>query len=216
MLNNDSFPKGGFTTYLRQQYSPVPESEEERIMEAVIELLDKSQGPFDSTVSFLEQAARMIHRRFEFSRIAIGLKDRTDDLFRYKVFIGFTGSAEQAHRKMAYTQKDMLDDVKFPALKLSRTTEFLRESQAEGERELYNRPSELGKERRDKKEFKEGDYFDIFMYGDKHEMIGWFELSRTKNDLLPPRRTIKWLELIAKIVARVIWDREYSPRNQPR
>lgn len=212
-MQNTDFPKNSFAAHIRQLYSPVPENEDERIMVAIIELLDKTQGQFDSTTSFLDLVAKMIHRRFEFTRVSIGLKDRSDGMFRYKVVIGFTGSAEQAHKKRVYSLNDMMDDIKFPALKLGRHTEFLMESQANGERELCNRPSELGKDRSSFDQLKEGELFDVFMYGDKHELIGWLELSGTKKDMLPTRKTIKWIELIAKIVSRVVWERDYTHRS---
>ncbi|HJX04209.1 MAG TPA: hypothetical protein VJ489_00155 [Thermoplasmata archaeon] len=55
--------------------------------------------------------------------------------------------------------------------------------------------------------FHEGDYIDVFMYSPSKELVGWFELASPLTRKLPPRMTIRWLELLATICGDIVVEK---------
>jgi len=198
-----------FAKHIRRIYSKVPENEIERIIDAINDLFTKTQESRYSIEPFLTDIAKIISRRFGFQKVAIGLKD-PDGMFRLKGFVGFTRSAEEAQRKIPYTYDEMVGQNSWPGIEIGKQCEFTMERVSEEERKTYNRPSLLGKGRTSLEEFREGDCIEIYMcMGSREETIGWIELYNSKDAKLPDRFTIKWIELIASILGRIIWERHY-------
>jgi hypothetical protein len=77
------------------------------------------------------------------------------------------------------------------------------------EQKAFNRPALLNKPRMALDEFLEGDYIDIYMYGDGDELIGWVELAGPKNGKIPDGERLMWLELAVAIISRIVWERMY-------
>jgi len=50
----------------------------------------------------------------------------------------------------------------------------------------------------------EGDYLDVLVFGKKGEIAGWLEISGTRTGELPDIQTIRWMELISKIIGTAI------------
>lgn len=197
---------------LRDRYSPIPRDQDEKVIDGIQKLLATARNPTFTVQSFLIESGRLIHRLFDFKEIAIGLKSKRDGLFRYEVLIGFSGDAEKARRRLAYTSEEMVDSEKYPGgVKVCKTTEFLLveyQPYRAGEEDTFNRPNRLAKERSSADEIVEGDYIDIYLYGRNEEIMGWIELAGTRSGKMPPRSAIKWMELIASVMALVICDRE--------
>lgn len=205
-MTEEEISMGDLARFLRKKYVKVPENETERIIDSIEELISKYRGTKNSIIALLEETAEMICRRFEFQEVAIGLKD-PDGLFRFKVFVGFTKAAEEAQRGIEYTYEMMTQKGRWGEIQIGKHSEFTIEV-VEEEIETYNRPSLLAESRTSFEQFLEGDIVEVFMYyGDKTELIGWIELSKTQDGEWPSRATIKWLELIASIIARIMWER---------
>jgi hypothetical protein len=197
-----------FVKLLMERYQSCGEATgDHRIIDAIEDLVSKRQK--DSIGTFLLDAAMMIGRIFEFKEIAFGLKDPTDDRFKYAVTIGNLPATQEALRKIHYTIEDMKDNVNYKAVKLGRISEYVIDS-PEQELRTFNRPALVHKKRSSLDEFLEGDYIDIYMYGNADEMIGWLEISGPKSGKIPDACTIRWLELIVSIVGRTVWERIYS------
>lgn len=59
----------------------------------------------------------------------------------------------------------------------------------------------------------EGDYFCVYFFGvSKDDILGWLEHSRTRDGRMPGRESFKWLELMASLVGRIVYERELSKR----
>jgi hypothetical protein len=199
---------------LRDRYSPIPRDENEKVMDAIQKLMLIARDPTLPLKSFLDETGRLIHRLFDFREIAIGMRSKNDNLFRYEVLIGFNSEAERARKKLTYTHEDMLDSKKYPnGLKITKKTEFMMVEllpYKQGEEETYNRPLMLKKERTAPDDFIEGDYIQIYFYGIKDDYLGWIELSGPKSGKIPPRSTIKWIEFIAQIIGTIVYEREFT------
>jgi hypothetical protein len=199
---------------IRGRYSPIPRDENEKVMDGTQKLMLIARDPTLPLKIFLDEAGRLIHRLFDFREIAIGMKSKSDNLFRYEVLIGFSGEAERARKKLTYTDDDMLDSKKYPnGIVITKKTEFMLvelHPYKPGEEDTYNRPNLLAKQRSSIEDFIEGDYIIIYFFGRKGEVMGWVELSGTRSGKMPSRSTMRWLELISSIIASVICERDPS------
>lgn len=199
---------------IRGRYSPIPRDENEKVMDGTEKLMLIARDPTLPLKIFLDEAGRLIHRLFDFREIAIGMKSKSDNLFRYEVLIGFSGEAERARKKLTYTDDDMLDSKKYPnGIVITKKTEFMLvelHPYKPGEEDTYNRPNLLAKQRSSIEDFIEGDYIIIYFFGRKGEVMGWVELSGTRSGKMPSRSTMRWLELISSIIASVICERDPS------
>lgn len=197
---------------LRDRYSPIPRDENEKIMEGIQKLLVIARDPVLPLQAFLDETVKLIHRLFDFKEVAIGTKSKSDNLFRYNAFIGTSGDAQKAGRKLAYTYEEMTDSNKYPGgVRITKKTEFMLVELhpfKPGEEDTFNRPSLLKKDRPSIEDIAEGDYIDIYFFGRKDEVIGWIELAGTRTGKMPSRSTIRWLELISSILASVISERD--------
>jgi len=149
----------------------------------------------------------MIYRVFNFREVGIAIKSEKDGLYRYVSLHGFTKKAEEAQRRVAYTYEELWDTDKYPAIKLSRLSEFNIEdgTTLEGDELLaYNRPSLLPKERKSFDESLESDYFTVDILGYEEELLGWMEIGDPRSGKLPERSTIKWIELICLTLGFII------------
>ena len=156
--------------------------------------------------TILTDAAKLIHRNFEFQYVSIAMKDPTDEKFRYVVALGLIPSAEAAYKEIRYSHADLFDESVFPSTKVSTYTHFYMSEDAPykpGEEKSYNRPNQLSVERANPDDMLEGDYIDVFMQGYLREVTGYFELAGTRSEKLPSKVTIRWMELIASLLSAI-------------
>jgi len=206
-----------YKTLIERGYAPIPRDQLEKIIEGIFGIIETSNDRRNSLKSILEQVAKTIFRLFEFDEIGIGLKSRRDGLYRYEVLFGYRGVIVDDFKKIAYTYDDMVSYDKFPFIKTGKYSDLNPvEGLPDEEKHLFNRPFELQEKRDLPDEFHEGDYIDFWMYGYNKEIIGWFELSSPRNRKLPPRATIRWIELIANICSSIVqrkWAEEDSGKR---
>lgn len=193
-----------------ERYSTGQVSIDEHLVGALIDFLQRARSPGHSSSVIILECGKLIHRFFEFREVAIAMRDR-DGLFRYKVCIGFRDEAEAERMKIAYTEFDLTDQDTFPGVSVSKGTFFqLIENKPfkDGEEGTFNRPSLLGAERKNQNDLIEGDYIDTYIRDANKNPLGWIELSTTRDGKLPSRISIKWIELIAKMIATIMIERE--------
>lgn len=196
-----------------KKYARNPENQDERIMDSLIDLISSSgQWRRTSLHSFLEKVAMIMQRQMNFREVSIALKDRFDGKFRYQLISGYSKEATDSQMKFEYTEEDVLDYIKYPAIKLGRNLIDLCSGLLDQQEELatYTAPSLLKKPRESMDNMAEADYFHAYLYAENRELIGFMEFSKTKDGKFPPRMTIKWIELFCAIVAEIIWEKEYS------
>lgn len=204
------------TRYVIGKYAARTDSEDELIMTEMIRFLDRSKAPTQQLDAFLQDLARIVHRLFDFKEVCIGIQDPSDGMFRLRICLGFRGAAQEVRKRTAYSPQELMDEKLYPSTQIGRRTRFyLSENQPfkDSEREAFNRPSLLGKERESIDLMVEGDYIDIFMLDHRMQIIGWLELSNPVNGRWPDKKTIRWLELFVSIAAAVISQRMGARRG---
>lgn len=190
---------------INKRYSAFPQDEWERIADGFHKIMNIGNKP-DVPIQYLsDQVARTIYRLLEFKEIGIVFKSEKDGLFRYITLLGYRKEAEIANRKLVYSDDDFINEDKFPHAKMGRSSEFhvAEYIHREGEdiARAYNRPIELSVQRKSADDFLEGDYIDVDIRGNNNELLGWIELSNTKDKKLPTRSTIIWVELFASLLS---------------
>lgn len=189
---------------LKRDYSRTSIDDEGKITESLLSLLKNLMQPKGTIHGILKDAVMMIYRHLNIREVAIGLKSKEDDLYRYEVFMGFSKESEIAHKKLAYTHDDFFDQVKYRGTMISRFTKaFLAEDQPfdKGEESTYGRPVLLGQKRESLEKSLEADYFNVYIYNQKGNIVGWIEISGTKDRKFPSINDIKHIEIISSIIA---------------
>lgn len=193
---------------ITKRYSSVAMNETEKAIDHIQNWLLNSKMNVGSLDDILYLTARTIYRLFEFKEVAIGLRSEEDDMFRYVTLLGFTKDAERALRNLAYSFEEMVSYERYPGIRLNSLTDYcLAEDHIHEEREegSYNRPFVIGKtKRQDIDDFIDGDYIDIAFYDSRVQLLGWIELSNTRNGKMPARESLRWLDLMATILALIV------------
>ena len=210
---SEQYPSGVATSILqlsklvRDLCPPTPADKSERIMADLEKILSQSRVRSDSPKQFLEQVKNVMYRYLDFSEFAVAFKDPRDGLFRYIAFMGMRRDAETAYRRLSYNADDALSQSKYPRIKCTPSVDFFPSElrpERDGEIETFNRPGLLRQQRNSLEMLQEGDYFCAYFHSQRGDLIGWFDLARTKDGRFPSGNTLRWLNLICTIVGKVI------------
>lgn len=192
---------------MRDNCPPTPADKNERIMAELEKILSQPRMKSDSPRQFLEQIMNVIYRYLDFSELAVAFKDPRDGSFRYIAFMGLRKDAENAYRKLSYNKDDVVSQTKYPRIKCTPSVDFFPAElrpEKDGEIETFNRPGLLRQQRTSLEMLQEGDYFCAYLYGQMGDLLGWFDLARTKDGKFPSGNTLRWLNFICTFVGKVI------------
>lgn len=152
---------------------------------------------------YLQEVADTVCERLGIQEITIGLRSPSDGLFRYEVMSGLTETEWAAHKPLSYKHEDFFDSPVYKYMQISRFTHlFVAEDHpyANGEEATVEMDVMLQSKRKSLEDAIEGDYLDILIFGEGDDLLGWIEISGTKNGLFPDVETIKCLELLATVI----------------
>ena len=204
---------------LKAEYSATDESDEDRMITGMLkfnEILKKKT----TLKAMLTECGMTIFRLFPFREIGIGLWNPIERMYRYEFLVGHSPAAQEAHKNIKLTLDDMMGEKDYAYIQVSKYTQLnyaegMQDDTKQKHEQLYNRPSMLNETRQSLDVMVEGDYFDIYMFNQKNEMLGWFEVCNTKDNKFPPMKTIRWLELFACMLAPII-EKELGPSKGQR
>lgn len=199
-----------FIKHLREIYTLIPRDENERIMNEIHGLIEFASDRRNSLTKILERLAKTINKMFEFRSVSIGIRG-DDGYFRYVVFVGHPKESIDALTKLKYDIHQMVDYDKFPSIRIGVITQYHPVESFPGDSEDefigHHKPKLLSEPRKRLDEFLQGDYLDVYMHGYEGELIGWIELSETRDNRMPSRSSIRWIELMADVCAGLIQNR---------
>lgn len=199
-----------FITYLRDIYTLIAKNENERIMNEIHGLIEFASDRRNSLARILERLAKTINKLFEFRSVSIGLRCE-DGYFRYVVFVGHPKESIDALKRLKYDIHQMVECDKFPSVRIGAIAQYhpVESFPADSQDEFigHHKPRLLSEPRKKLNEFLPGDYIDVYMHGYEGELIGWIELSETKDNKMPSRSSIRWIELMADVCAGLIQNR---------
>ena len=198
-----------FISKLKDVYSPLSKNEDERLMADIFGLIEFSLDRKNTLLRVLDKIAKIIAKNFEFKSVSVGMRG-DDGMYRYLAFAGHPRDAEEALKRQKYSNEDMLDYDRYPNIRIGATAQYNPvEAFRVDEEELvaHHRPKLLTKPRDDTGACLPGDYIDFYIHGNEGKLIAWIELSESKDGRLPPRSSIRWIELVAKISGPLIQSR---------
>jgi len=199
-----------FIGHLRDMYSIIPKDENERIMNEIRALIEFASDRRNPLMKILERLAKTINKMFEFKCVSIGLRCE-DGYFRYLAFVGHPKESVEALKRLKYDLHQMVDYDKFPNIRIGLSAQYHPVESFPGDAQdefvAHHRPKLLSEPRTNLNEFLPGDYIDIFMHGYEGEILGWIELSETKDGRLPSRSSVRWIELMADACSPIIQNR---------
>jgi len=154
----------------------------------------------------LRTTAKTIYSQFNIKEVSIGLRCQ-DGLYRYSAMYGLRDDTWAAHQKLSYNSEQLMDPSTYKWTDISHHTKlFLAEDNPYTANEARTVSEHLMQrsKRKTADDSIEGDYFDIFVYGPKDEILGWIELSGTWEGKFPDARTIRSLEIVSSVLALAI------------
>ena len=205
-----------FRNFLKKRYTNIPANNYEKIILDVLKVQQDLGAVGKPLSAVMNDLMRLIYRRFEFKEICIGLREPRDGKLRYKYFLGITGTARSQLEKFEYTQEEFFDDKENPGLWISQSTKFFISGEGEyetWERGSFNRPLIINSTRDNMDEDREGDYIDVHIFGKKKKLLGWIELSHTSSGKIPSPESIRWIELIAGMLAPILQSEDEDCRR---
>lgn len=200
---------------IRIEYQHASMKPEIKVLESLQKIISDCQSPHFSLNTFLNAVAQYIYRQLNIHSLSIGIRSSDDGKYHYIAFAGLRKQAEDTLRKCIYSKEDFLNPKRYPGFSISRYTKlFLAENNpyTPEEEESYNRPLMLTQSRNSFDDSIEGDYLDIMIFDNRHEIIGWIEISGTKKGKLPDATTIYWLELVGSIIGMILTVKEFHTR----
>lgn len=160
----------------------------------------------------LQEAADIICESLWVRDVTIGLRSASDGMYRYEVMAGLRDGTWKAHAGIEYTDEQLNDPEIFKGRRISEHTKvFLGEDEPYlGEEDMFDRPILLKTHRRSMDECMEGDSLETDIIDQKGNLIGWIEVSATKDGKFPDAKAIRWIELIASLLSICIERRSES------
>ncbi|MBN1677250.1 MAG: hypothetical protein JW880_01795 [Candidatus Thermoplasmatota archaeon] len=191
--------------FLESKYPLISKEEDEKIVQTLTDLMAIGTDRMQPLKSFFDRVLKFVFRQFGFTEVAIGIKERNEDVWRYEAVFGFKKEVEAELLKTRYDRDDMHSQDRFPNIKTGKLSELnVAEGLPEVETDLYDRPFHWRGKRTTYEDFLPGDFFDFWMLDEKKEIIGWIEVSGPIDRMLPPRTTVRWLELLASVCSEVL------------
>ena len=175
-----------------------------KVLDGFVSLLSRSYRKETPIMDFAQEVANHIHKQFRLRWVMIGLRSHSDGLYRYEIQTGMREEAWRWQKKKTYKLEDfgisptyVKDDIS----KLSRV--YLEEDNPlYGQDEnVVNRPVLLRLKRQTPDETLEADFLDTLIYGPGDDLLGWIEYSGTTLGKFPDSMTIRYIEVIAAILA---------------
>jgi hypothetical protein len=178
-----------------------------KIIDKVLALMAKYRVRTIDVRDLMQETADIINKSFSIKEVTIGLRSPQDGKYRYEVMSGLRKDAWEAHAGLVYDLAQFTETGGYHGRQISkRTMLFLGEDQpyVEGEEDTFNRPILLKAKRRADDDCIEGDYLNVHILGKDDEMLGWVEISGTRDGKFPDPVTLWWIELLSELVAFAI------------
>ena len=208
---------GLFRQHIEAKYSTVAVDDREKLIDALVGLIEYGRDERQSLHSFLDQAAHLIFRSLAFDEIVIGLYDRKENDYCHEVVFGYRNDIADDLKRLRYSNEDMANQKRSPSVKIGKLSEFSHmEALPKSERKLFDGSSTGTNLRSSMDVFDKGDFIDVWMRDPRLGLVGWIKVSHSHDSKLPPKINVLWLEIIASICACVVsqrWHQEDRARR---
>ncbi len=170
-------------------------------------LLAHLEKPHISLLEMVQSATQLIHKQFRLRWVMIGLKSETDGKYRYMVHTGMRDEAWKEQRSAVYKREDFsMTDYHIGGQISDLTRVYLEEENPISKQDevVVNRPALLKLKRGLVEDTLEADFIDTLIVGPNKDLLGWIEYPGTLTGKFPDPITIKYIEVVACIIAAAI------------
>ncbi len=203
---------GQLRQHLEVKHSATAVNDQERMIEALVGLMEHARDGKESLHSFLDRAAHMISRSLAFDEIVIGLCDREKNDYYHEVVLGYRSDVAVGLKQVRYSYEDLLGQKRYQNVRVGKLSEFSPvEGMPEPKRKLFDISPSDADVRGSLDEFRRGDFIDTWMRDQRNNLVGWIGVSRPRSSRFPSKIDVLWLELIASICTCVVshrWHQE--------
>jgi hypothetical protein len=202
-------PSGGqLRHYLEAKYSALAVNDREKLVEALVGLMEYGRSEGQSLHALLDHVAHVISRSLAFNEVVIGLYDRKEKDYFHEVVLGYRDDIANELKRLRYRNADMIGRKTSPSVRIGKLSEFNHvEVLSNHERNPLDRSSMGSTFRRSMDEFEKGDIMDVWMRDPRMGLVGWIRVSHPQDSKLPSKINVLWLELIASICACMVCQR---------
>jgi len=192
---------------LKFDYLRIRNDPSSKILETFSILLSNFQRPQLNINGLIQESANLIQKQFRFRWTMIGLKSKSDELYRYEVQVGMRAESWARQKAKVYKINDFDMKGTYKAGEISKLSRFYPEEENplfNEDQGVVNRPVLLRAERKTEDEALEADFIDTLILGPGDELMGWIEYGGTVAGKLPDIMTIRYIEVIAGILGAAI------------
>lgn len=194
---------------LRFDYARVKNEPGCRAVDGITALMAHFHRPQMNIVEVIQDASNIIQRQFKFKWVMVGIKSKSDGLFRYTVMTGMRPDVWESQRKRTYKAEDFepsCGNYKFGEIS-ELTRLYLQEENmlfSDDDKKLVQRPALLMTRRTGTSETLEADFIDTLIYGPGRTLLGWIEYSGTVANEFPQPVVIRQIEGYAAVLSAAI------------
>ena len=193
---------------LKFDYLKIKNDPESRNLEVFSHLMSHFLRPQLSISELMHDTCLTLQKQFRLRWVMIGLRDKSDGMYRYMFMSGMRDEAWDRQKTKSYKLEDF--DPSSPGYKAGEISNITR-VYLEDENPLFNedekvvnRPALLRGRRKTEEETLEADFLDTLIVGSSNNLLGWIEYSGTITNRFPDPMTIRHVEIVASILAAAI------------
>jgi hypothetical protein len=199
---------GHFRQYIEAKYGTAAVNDREKLMEALINLIEYGRDQEHSLHSFFDQVAHLISRLLAFDEIVMGLYDRKEKDYYNEVVFGYKDDIAIELKRLRYSNEDIVNQERFPHVRIGKLSGFNHiGGLSKSEQKSFGESSVEANAREFMDKFEKGDFIDTWMRDPRIGLVGWIKVAHPRDSRLPPKINVLWLELIASISACVVCQR---------
>lgn len=194
--------------YMRSKSEPVA-----RHLEGFISLLQSLQNPNLKVLEFAQEITAHIQRTYRLRWVMIGIRNPADGVYRYEVHTGMRDEAWKRQQAKVYSREDFENSPRYSFGEISKLSRIYMEEDNplfNEDQYVVNRPALLRAKRETLEDSLEADFIDTLVLGPNDDLMAWIEYSGTTTGKLPDPMTIRYIEVIANILAAVMVAKGYS------
>ncbi len=194
--------------YLEAKYSTVAVSDREKLMEALVGMMEYGRDERQPLHALLDHVAHVISRSLAFNEVVIGLYDRKEKDYYHEVVLGYRSDIANELKRLRYSNAGMVNQKISSSVKIGKLSEFNRDEGLPSPLRNLLGGSSMGPNiRRSMDEFDKGDFIDVWMRDPRMGLVGWIRVTHPHDYKLPPKINVLWLELIASVCACMVSQR---------
>jgi len=189
---------------VRMDYARLQKDPGIRALDSILDLAAHLKRRNVDARTLIEESTKLMYRQLHIKEVTVGLRDPSDGLYRYVAQQGVRKEIWDGHKDLVYEADSFTGKGKWKGTPISKNSIlYLVEDQpyAEGEESTYQEHLSKVSKRRTLEDSIEGDYLDVHIIGVTGDILGWIEISSMWDGKLPDATTVRWLELIAEIIA---------------